>query len=344
MGFGLARNKRDRTQAKAVEADEQPIQRTIGRVEDRAFRRTRDRRLRAAKQFLRFSPTVLQLRLLPRWVLWSLTGNGTLAIVVLLLLWRSFSPSVNAARLNPAANASNTAEVATATPGVLAASEPGIRHQLTYQQWVDLLAQEAKVTATQKPTHLSILAGDSISLWFPQTLLPQQRHWLNQGISGETSAGLLKRLDLFDETKPETIFVMIGINDLIKGVDDNTLLDHQEEIVRSLRDAHPKAQIVLQSILPHGGAGAKWEGRDRLRAIPETRIQDLNQELEAIARQEGVYFLDLYSLFTDAQGDLRADLSTDGLHLNAQGYQVWSIALQVYSREVLEPDYEKEKG
>jgi lysophospholipase L1-like esterase len=341
MGFGLARNKRDRPQANAVEAEGYPIQRTIGRIEDRAFRRTRDRRLRSAKQFFRFSPTLLRLQLLPRWVLWSLVGNGTLAIAVLLLLWRGLNPSASPVKPN---SAENTAEVTIATPGVLAASEPGIRHQLTYQQWVDLLAQEAKVAAAQKPTHLSILAGDSISLWFPQTLLPQQRHWLNQGISGETSAGLLKRLDLFDKTKPETIFVMIGINDLIRGVDDTTLLDHQQEIVQSLRDAHPKAQIVLQSILPHAGAGAKWEGRDRLRAIPESRIQDLNQELEAIARQEGVYFLDLYPLFTDAQGDLRADLSTDGLHLNAQGYQVWSIALQVYSREVLEPDYEKAKG
>ena len=345
MGFGLVRNKRDRTQVNPVGAEESPIQRTIGRVEDRAFRRTRDRRFRSAKQFFRFSPAVLRLRLLPSWVFWSLAGNGTLAIAVLLLLWRGFSPSASPAKFNLAENnAGNNAEVATATPGVLAASESGIRHQLTYQQWVDLLAQEAKVVATAKPNHLSILAGDSISLWFPQTLLPQQRHWLNQGISGETSAGLLKRLDLFDQTKPETIFVMIGINDLIRGIDDKTLLDHQQEIVRSLRDAHPKAQIVLQSILPHAGVGAKWEGRDRLRTIPESRIQDLNQQLEAIARQEGVYFLDLYSLFTDAQGDLRADLSTDGLHLNAQGYQVWSIALQVYSREVLEPDYEKENG
>jgi lysophospholipase L1-like esterase len=338
MGFGLVRNKREHPQAEAA-AD--PIQRTMGRIEDRAFRRTRDRRFRSALQFFKFSPEVLRLRLLPRWVLWSLAGNGLLAIVVLLLLWRGASPAAKFNTANGNAEGTN-AEVATATPGVLAASEPGIRHQLTYQQWVDLLAQEAKVTADQKPSHLSILAGDSISLWFPQTLLPQQRHWLNQGISGETSAGLLRRLNLFDQTKPETIFVMIGINDLIKGVSKDTLLANQQEIVRSLKETHPKAQIVLQSILPHAGTKATWEGRDRLRAIPESRIQDLNRELEAIAQQEDVYFLDLYPLFTDAQGDLRTELSTDGLHLNAQGYQIWSIALQVYSREVLEPAYKRE--
>ena len=93
----------------------------------------------------------------------------------------------------------------------------GERQQLTYSQWLDLLKQEANITAERSPTHLSVLAGDSISLWFPSELLPTEQHWLNQGISGETSAGLLRRLDLFDQTRPQTIFVMIGINDLLRG-------------------------------------------------------------------------------------------------------------------------------
>jgi lysophospholipase L1-like esterase len=94
--------------------------------------------------------------------------------------------------------------------------------------------------------------------------------------------------------------------------------------------------------LPHGGEQTRWEGRDRLLSIPATRIQALNQELEAIAKQEGVYFLDLYSVFANAQGNFRSDLTTDGLHLSQQGYRIWSIALQVYSREVLEPDWQAE--
>ncbi|HEY9663947.1 MAG TPA: GDSL-type esterase/lipase family protein, partial [Allocoleopsis sp.] len=83
---------------------------------------------------------------------------------------------------------------------------------------------------------------------------------------------------------------------------------------------------------------ATWEGRDRLLNLPNQHIAELNRQLESIAREEGVYFLDLYSLFANAQGNLNMMYSTDGLHLNDQGYHVWSIALQVYSREVLEPD------
>ena len=210
--------------------------------------------------------------------------------------------------------------------------EIGQRHQLSYQQWVNLLGREAKVAATHQSKHLTILAGDSLSLWFPTELLPTERVWLNQGISGETSAGLLKRLALFDQTQPDVVFVMIGINDLLRGVKDETILANQQQILRYLRQAHPQAQIVVQSILPHCGAKSTWEGRDRLLKIPNQHIQEINRQLAVIAQTEGVLYLDLHPLFTDAQGNLRSDLSTDGLHLSSQGYLVWRSALQLFSQ------------
>lgn len=201
------------------------------------------------------------------------------------------------------------------------------RHKLNYQQWVNILKQEAKVEAEKRPKHLFILAGDSLSLWFPTELLPEGRNWLNQGISGETSNGLLKRLELFDRTQPEVILVMIGINDLIQGVSDEMILDNQGQIITYLRKAHPKAQVIIQSILPHGGEEATWEGREKLLSIPNSRIRRLNQQLQAIATKAGAKYLDLYSLFANQQGNLHREFTTDGLHLNHQGYIVWRTAL-----------------
>ncbi|MGA9383006.1 MAG: GDSL-type esterase/lipase family protein, partial [Phormidium sp.] len=85
-------------------------------------------------------------------------------------------------------------------------------------------------------------------------------------------------------------------------------------------------------------------GRDRLIAIPITRIQQLNRELAVLAQEEEVKFLDLYPLFTNAQGHLRADLSTDGLHLNRQGYLVWRSAMQLYTQLVLGEQGSREVG
>jgi lysophospholipase L1-like esterase len=256
----------------------------------------------------------------PTWAFISLATNGILMLAVILLILQRQRLTAVFDTSPPQANTFQTKP------------ELGRRHQLNYQQWLDILKQEAKAATEQKPQNLSILLGDSISLWFPGELLPEDRYWLNQGISGETSTGLLKRLDIFDRTKPQVIFLMIGINDLIRGQSDEVILDNQRQIMRYLRITHPRAQVVVQSILPHGAEDASWEGRDKLLAIPNSRIRQLNQQLQRIAIKRGVKYLELYPLFANQQGNLRPELSTDGLHLSPAGYLVWRTALQMYTQ------------
>jgi lysophospholipase L1-like esterase len=208
----------------------------------------------------------------------------------------------------------------------------GPRHTLHYEDWVNILGREAEAAARTSPQHLAILAGDSLSLAFPPELLPPNWHWLNQGISGETTVGLLRRISLLDQVEPEVVFVMIGINDLIHGVGDETILANQRLIVRSLRRAHPNTPIVLQSILPHQGTEARWEGREHLLELPNERIRALNQRLKRLAEREGATYLDLYPLFADARGTMHPALTTDGLHLSERGYLVWRSALQLYAQ------------
>lgn len=261
---------------------------------------------------------------LPVWAAFSLATNVILSLTVSLLLFRNYDW-----RGAVEAEAAPTSAEVSATP---VKAVTGERKKLSYEEWVEVLGQEAKAVAATSPERLTILAGDSISLWFPPELLPPGTTWLNQGISGEVSDGLYKRLKLWDDLKPDAVFVMIGINDLLRGIDDGTILDNHWRIVRDLREHHPEATVVVQSILPHGGEEATWEGRDRLLDIPNDRIRELNRELQDLAEAEGAKYLDLFSLFADDQGNLRSELSTDGLHLNEQGYWVWRSALQVYDR------------
>lgn len=265
-----------------------------------------------------------------------LVTNGVLMLAVILLIWRQQTLTTASAMETP------PEQVNLNTPSL--ATDLGPRHKLSYRQWLDVLKQEAEATAQKQPQYLTVLAGDSLSLWFPPELLPDNRNWLNQGISGETSDGLLKRLDLFNRTQPEIIFVMIGINDLIRGVSDQEILANQREILSYLHKKHPQAKIVAQSILPHGGEEATWQGRGKLLAIPNSRIRNLNEELQRIATEEGIRYLNLYPLFTDKQGNLRQEFTTDGLHLNPQGYTVWRTALQIYSdRELASQFQDKQK-
>jgi lysophospholipase L1-like esterase len=89
--------------------------------------------------------------------------------------------------------------------------------------------------------------------------------------------------------------------------------------------------------LPHGGKNVTWEGRDRLLAVPNKRIRKINEQLKAIAEDEGVTYLDLYPLFADSDGNLNTELSTDGLHLSPKGYLIWRNALLVLNQLILEP-------
>jgi lysophospholipase L1-like esterase len=189
--------------------------------------------------------------------------------------------------------------------------------QPTYEQWVELLTAEAGAIARgQGSNRLTVLVGDSLYLWYPQEQLAGDRFWLNQGISGDTTTGVLQRLSAFSQARPDRIRVMVGINDLRRGATDEQVLSNLRQIMRQLQHSHPTAQIFVQSILP-----------TRLVAIPASRIAGINDRLAAIAQQEGVNFVDLQSHFADTSGDLDSSLTTDGLHLNPQGYAVWQMAL-----------------
>ncbi|NJP11487.1 MAG: G-D-S-L family lipolytic protein [Leptolyngbyaceae cyanobacterium RU_5_1] len=265
--------------------------------------------------------------------------SGLLVLATLLLWYRG----------NPIASSNVNASTIQQPSQLPTEPELGPYHQLSYQQWLTILRREAAAIAQSHPQRLNVLAGDSLSLWFPQEFLPQGVTWLNQGISGETSVGLLRRLKFFDQTEPQIIFVMIGINDLIRGVSEETLVANHREIIRHLKAVHPRATIVVQSILPHGGDRASQRylkstlgdpapGHNprpawvkRLPLIPNRQIRNLNQRLSEIAREERVDYLDLHTLFTDKEGDLRDDLSTDGLHLSQQGYTVWRSQLERFN-------------
>ncbi len=198
-----------------------------------------------------------------------------------------------------------------------AAAQKTLLEKPTHQQWLRILEQEAKAVGKgQGSNRLAILLGDSLSMWFPSERLPGGKIWLNQGISGENSGQILNRLSAFSTTKPDTIYALAGINDLRQGATDAVILDNLHQIVRRLRLNHPQSQVIVQSILP-----------TRLTAIPNERIRNLNEQIALIAQQEGAGYLNLHALFADNQGQLREDLTTDGLHLTQRGYEVWQDAL-----------------
>ncbi|NJM47683.1 MAG: hypothetical protein HC860_17220 [Alkalinema sp. RU_4_3] len=266
-------------------------------------------------------------RRIPAWAAFSVAANGLLLLSISLLYWKPHLLNLNKPEPEvPVVEATTAPEPAETTPP---------QSQYTYEQWLDVLAKEAGAMAKAKPERLTVLLGDSLSLWFPAQMLPSDRVWLNQGVSGENSAGLIKRLKLLDELQPETILLMVGINDLIKGTSDEQILDNYREIIKTLKEKHPKTSIVVQSVLPHGGDRVGTIDREQVLQLSNERIYQFNQKLSSLTAETEVYYLNLHPLFTDADGLMQADLSTDGLHLKRQGYFVWRSAFQLFSQLLL---------
>lgn len=268
-----------------------------------------------------------RLEKIPYWVLLSLAMNCVLVMAVAISWGRDRPDDRPTPTATPSVFPQANASVSAQDEGDGLATAVGDRQYLNYQQWVDLLRQEANANANAP--RLTVLMGDSISLWFPQELLPGRRTWLNQGISGENSEMMSRRLDALDGTQMETIFIMVGINDLIAGIPEKEVARNIEKSVQYLKQQHPDADIIVQSILPHGAERATWKGRDRLLQLPNDRIQAVNTAIAKMAAAEGVYYLDLYPLFADGEGALRPDLTTDGLHLSERGYLVWRTAISL---------------
>lgn len=159
-----------------------------------------------------------------------------------------------------------------------------------------------------------VLLGDSLteggcwSEWFAP--LPVR----NRGISGDTCAGVLARLDpLLDA--PSRIAVLIGTNDVTAGVRDESILDGVDAIVRRIRERSPHTGVVLQGLAP------------RTAALRE-RLRRLNVGYREVAGRHGAIYLDLWPALATGAGTLRPEFTNDGLHLLGPGYRAWADDLR----------------
>ncbi len=133
---------------------------------------------------------------------------------------------------------------------------------------------------------------------------------INRGIGGDTTSGVLARLDQVLTASPSKIFLKIGTNDLFIGIEQANIVANIDEIIRRVKEASPTTEFYLQSVLPRD-VGMKEQ------------VEALNAELEMLAGESGVTWVNLYPLFLDDDGSIRDSLANDELHLMGAGYVIW---------------------
>ena len=176
-----------------------------------------------------------------------------------------------------------------------------------------------------------VFLGDSITEGGPwEELFPDLRV-RNRGVGGDTSDGVLRRLEQVTRAQPDKVFLMIGTNDLFRGDSEDEIVAHIIEILEHLKQETPDTEVYLQSVLPRA-------------ASYRDRIEALNARLAEVALEHGSEWIDLYPRFLDPEtGAIRSELSNDELHLLGPGYALWRDQIEIAVRRGDdEPDAEPE--
>jgi lysophospholipase L1-like esterase len=133
----------------------------------------------------------------------------------------------------------------------------------------------------------------------------------NRGIAGDVTDGVIARLGEITYVKPTAVFLEIGINDLF----NDTLSAERTaaNIIRITELIHrksPRTRIFVQTVFP--------TDRDPI----QLKVNETNRLIHT-HKTRNFTILETHDLFTDNEGKMRKDLSTDGVHLNEKGYAVW---------------------
>jgi acyl-CoA thioesterase-1 len=129
---------------------------------------------------------------------------------------------------------------------------------------------------------------------------------VNAGVSGETSSGLLRRLDWLLQQKLDVVVIETGANDGLRGVPVETMRSNLKQIIIRIRSSQPDAVIALMQMEAMPNMGRTYT--DSFRAA-----------FPSLAREEQVT---LMPFPLDGVAGIRDLNQGDGIHPNEAGEQI----------------------
>jgi lysophospholipase L1-like esterase len=159
-----------------------------------------------------------------------------------------------------------------------------------------------------------LFLGDSLMEWGSWSRAFPEVRVVNHGICGDTTTGVLHRLRPVFRAGPDKVFLMVGANDLASGVRPGQVAFEYERILMALREGLPKSAIYVHSMLP--SRGFAW-------GLDNGSVREVNERLVRLADRYGCEYLDIHPEFVDDDGEMRPELTDDGVHLSGAGYRLW---------------------
>ena len=208
-------------------------------------------------------------------------------------------------------------------PGPLGRASSDAR-QAFFNRWNEQIVHEDTPVGT-------VFMGDSITeIWDLHVYFTPALGELieNRGISSDLASIMVKRFEAdVVQLRPRNVVILAGTNDIGDMIRENK---PDEEItaavasyIESMVDAAQAADIkvLVGSILPTHDTFSRHEERPGLRAA-------INEKLKEICKAKSCIYVDYAAAMRDGQGNLRKDLSRDGLHPNWAGYTIMARVLK----------------
>lgn len=123
----------------------------------------------------------------------------------------------------------------------------------------------------------------------------------NAGVSGDTTAGGLARLDWSLADKPDLVILALGANDMLRGISPETVRANLASMIEKIRASGARLLLVGMRAPPNWG---------------ETYEQEFDRIYPELAHAYGVA---LYPFFLDGIVMDPAFNQPDGIHPNARG-------------------------
>jgi acyl-CoA thioesterase-1 len=141
---------------------------------------------------------------------------------------------------------------------------------------------------------------------------------VNAGVSGDTTAGGLRRVDWVLRARPAIVIVALGANDGLRGLPVAAMRDNLVAIVTRLRGAGTRVLLAGMRVPPNYG---------------DAYTREFADTFARVARQTGVPLLPF--LLEGVAGDPALN-QPDGIHPNAAGQRVVAETVWRALRPLLE--------
>jgi lysophospholipase L1-like esterase len=196
----------------------------------------------------------------------------------------------------------------------------------TYANYARYAEANAKLAPPAKEEQRVVFMGDSITDGWKLAEMFPGKPYVNRGISGQTTSQMLIRFrpDVI-ALKPKVVVVLAGTND-IAGNTGPISIDAIADNLTSMVDlAHANGiNVVLSSVMPVSDYNKNQQGNQIIQTVrrPPAQILALNDRIKKLCTERKLIYLDYYSAMVDDKGFLKEELSYDGLHATAKGYEV----------------------